>query len=162
AFIDSANLLREGKSSWASDLIIILRRLPEPIEVGPDNLLLMDSVNAIEKRIVQIVDTDLQRDINHLVKTHLLRNRLEMGKDRSLALAPRRLRHYLTVVAAPAHCNALTGILLSDHLLSIERLRYSTRYRDPVPRNFRLCRLCWGSVKDEVHALFDCTTEQHL
>ncbi|KAJ7018011.1 hypothetical protein C8F04DRAFT_1330302 [Mycena alexandri] len=161
-FLDSINLLREGKPGWASDLVIMLSRLPTPIEVGPDDLLSIDFVNALETRIVQIVNTDLQNDIDRLVKTHLLRNRLEMGDDRALVLAPRRLRHYLTVVAVPAHRKALTGLLLSDHLLSVERLRYTTRYRDPVPRNFRLCRLCRGSVEDEVHALFDCTAELRL
>ncbi|KAJ7044790.1 hypothetical protein C8F04DRAFT_1389078 [Mycena alexandri] len=162
AFLDSINLLREGKPGWATDLVIMLSRLPTPIEVGPDDLLSVDFVNALETRIVQIVNTDLQNNIDRLVKTHLLRNWLEMGDDRALVLAPRRLRHYLTVVAVPAHRKALTGLLLGDHLLSVERLRYTTRYRDPVPRNFRLCRLCRGSVEDEVHALFDCTAELRL
>ncbi|KAJ7704257.1 hypothetical protein B0H16DRAFT_1828523 [Mycena metata] len=122
----------------------MLRRLPTPIEAGPDNLLSMVFVDMLEKRIVEIVDADLQHDINHLVKTHLLRNRLEKADNR-LVLAPRRLRHYLTVVAVPAHRKALTGLLLGDHLLSVEWLRF-----------------CRGGVEDEVHTLFDCTGEQRL
>ncbi|KAJ7770478.1 hypothetical protein B0H16DRAFT_1881494 [Mycena metata] len=47
--------------------------------------------------------------------------------------------------AVPAHRKALTGLLLGDHLLSVERLRF-----------------CRGGVEDEVHALFDCTGEQRL
>ncbi|KAJ7291880.1 hypothetical protein C8J57DRAFT_1044400 [Mycena rebaudengoi] len=44
----------------------------------------------------------------------------------------------------------------------IERLRYPLRYRARIPRNLRLCRFCGGAVKDEVHALFDCTFSPHL
>ncbi|KAJ7143267.1 hypothetical protein C8R46DRAFT_919963 [Mycena filopes] len=66
------------------------------------------------------------------------------------------------MVPVPAHRKALTGLLLGDHLLSVERLRYRTRYRDTVPREFRLCRLCRGAVEDEVHALFDCLLSERL
>ncbi|KAJ7145503.1 hypothetical protein C8R46DRAFT_1130574, partial [Mycena filopes] len=123
---------------------------------------LVDSITAIEKRVVSILDDDLQRDIDRLVKTHLLRNRLEMGDDKALVLATRRRRHYLTMVVIPAHRKALTGLLLGDHPLSVERLRYATRYRDAVPRHLRLCRLCRGAVEDESHALFDCVENQCL
>ncbi|KAJ7155318.1 hypothetical protein C8R46DRAFT_997193 [Mycena filopes] len=162
ALLDSIALLREGKSGWATDLVIMLSRLPTPIEVQADDLLSVDSINAIEKRVVAVLDDDLQRDIDRLVKTHLLRNRLEMGDDKALVLATRRRRHYLTMVVVPAHRKALTGLLLGDHPLSVERLRYATRYRDAVPRHLRLCRFCRGAVEDESHALFDCVDNQRL
>jgi hypothetical protein len=38
-----------------------------------------------------------------------------------MILTRRRLRHYLKLVAVPAHRKALTGLLLGDHLLSVER-----------------------------------------
>ncbi|KAJ7434852.1 hypothetical protein FB451DRAFT_951899, partial [Mycena latifolia] len=47
-------------------------------------------------------------------------------------------------------------LYLGDHNLSVERLRYPSRYRGAVPRAYRLCR---GAVEDEVHALFDCTAQ---
>ncbi|KAJ7827215.1 hypothetical protein B0H13DRAFT_310682 [Mycena leptocephala] len=59
----------------------------------------------------------------------------------------------------PAHRKALTGLLLGDHLLSVEQLRYPARYQDAVPHDHILCRLCRGAVEDEVHALFDCIVE---
>ncbi|KAJ7656247.1 hypothetical protein DFH06DRAFT_991790 [Mycena polygramma] len=160
--LDSLALWREGKPGWASDLAILLTRLPEPIVATPDDFLNIDTVKGIAERVVKIVDADLQSDIDRLVKTHLLRNRLELGDEKSLTLAPRRLRHYLTQVAVPAHRKALTGLLLGDHLLSVERLRYPACYRDAVPRNLRLCRFCRGAVEDEVHALFDCTANARL
>jgi hypothetical protein len=92
----------------------------------------------------------------------LLRNRMEMGQDKSLGLVSRRLRHYLTAVVVPAHRKAMTSLLLRDHNLSVKRLRYRTQYRKPVPHEFRLCRFCRGAVEDEVHALFDCVAELRL
>ncbi|KAJ7864656.1 hypothetical protein B0H13DRAFT_2353537 [Mycena leptocephala] len=140
----------------------MLRRLPTAIVLGADDLLCSETIDAIRKEVITIVDTDLQRDIDRLVKTHLLRNRVESGKDKSLGQVSRRLRHYLTDVAVPAHRKAMTGLLLGDHNLSVERLRYGARYRMPVPREFRLCRFCRGSVEDEVHALFECAAEPRL
>ncbi|KAJ7438023.1 hypothetical protein B0H11DRAFT_1829642, partial [Mycena galericulata] len=162
ALLDSIALLREGKSGWAGDLAIMLRRLPTAIEVTADDLLCVATVDAIAEKIVTIVDADLQYDIDHLVKTHMLRNRLESTEDKSQRLVTRRLRHYLVMVAVPAHRKALTGLLLGDHNLSVERLRYPARYRERVPREYRLCRLCRGAVEDEVHALFDCAASVRL
>ncbi|KAJ7503252.1 hypothetical protein B0H11DRAFT_1629693, partial [Mycena galericulata] len=154
--------VREGKSGWASDLVIMLRRLPTAIDVSADDLLCDDTVEAIAEKIVTIVDADLQYDIDHLVKTHMLRNRLESADDKSLRMVTRRLRHYLVMVAVPAHRKALTGLLLGDHNLSVERLRYPARYRERVPREYRLCRFCCRAVEDEAHALFGCTASVRL
>ncbi|KAJ7711130.1 hypothetical protein B0H14DRAFT_3902606 [Mycena olivaceomarginata] len=132
ALLDSIALFREGKSGWATDLAIGLRRLPTAIVVTPDDLLCSKTIEDIAKRIVGIVDDDLQRDIDRLVKTHLLRNRVERGEDKTSRLVTRRLRHYLVEVAVPAHRKAITGLLLGDHNLSVERLRYPSRDRLPV------------------------------
>ncbi|KAJ6481965.1 hypothetical protein C8R45DRAFT_1151227 [Mycena sanguinolenta] len=162
ALLDSVALCREGKSGWASDLLLMLQRLPTAIVLTPDDLLCVDTVESVRKQILDIVDVDLQRDINGLVKTHLLRNRLETGEDKCLKIIPRRLCHYLTAVAVPAHRKTLTGLLLSDHNLGVERLRYGARYHLPVPCHWRLCRFCRTSVEDEAHALFGCIAEPRL
>jgi hypothetical protein len=62
------------------------------------------------------------------------------------------------MVVVPAYRKAMTSLLLGDHNLSVEHLRYRTA----VPREHRLCRLCRGSVEDEVHALLDCTATPRL
>jgi hypothetical protein len=67
-----------------------------------------------------------------------------------------KLRTYLRV-PVPAHCKALTRILLASHPLRIEMLRYRERLRLPVPRDARLCRLCLLSVETEGHALLGCS-----
>ncbi|KAJ7918680.1 hypothetical protein B0H13DRAFT_2435218 [Mycena leptocephala] len=162
ALLDSVALFREGKSGWASDLAVMLKRLPTAIDVEPEDLLSVSRVDAIKKEVVRIVDADLQHDIDNLIKTHMLRNRLESGEQKSLTLVTRRLRHYLTMVAVPAHRKAMTGLLLGDHNLSVERLRYPARYREAIPRQHRLCRFCRGDIEDEVHALFDCTADPRL
>ena len=65
-------------------------------------------------------------------------------------------RHYLAWPIIPAHRKAITSVMFSSHDLAIERLRWRERYRDPVPREWRLCRFCRASVEDEVHALLEC------
>ncbi|KAJ6519050.1 hypothetical protein C8R45DRAFT_807073 [Mycena sanguinolenta] len=163
--LDSISLCRQGRPSWASDLLLVLRKLPSPIVLSPDDLLCCETVEAVHKRVVEIVDASLQEDIDRLVKTHLLRNRLELAEsdgEKVLKTVPRCLRHYLTMVVVPSHRKALTGLLLGDHTLSVERLRYGARYRLPVPRTLRLCRFCRGSVEDEAHALWGCAGELHL
>ncbi|KAJ7182993.1 hypothetical protein C8R43DRAFT_850116, partial [Mycena crocata] len=132
-----------------------LSTLPTPIHITPADFLCVDTITAIAKKVAEVTDADLQYDIDHLQKTHLLRNRLELV-DENYSLVTRRRRHYLTMVTVPAHCKALTRLLLSDHNLSIERLRYPARYRLRIPHEERLCRFCVVEVEDESHALLGC------
>ncbi|KAJ7150825.1 hypothetical protein C8R43DRAFT_1191268 [Mycena crocata] len=161
ALLDSVDLFSEGCAGWAGDLAIMLRTLPMPIRIAPADFLDVPTIDAIFKKVVEIADADLQFDIDNLQKTHLLRNRLESA-DETLRIVTRRRRHYLTLVVVPAHRKALTRLLLSDHNLSVERLRYPARYRMAIPREHRLCRLCELAVEDEVHVLLDCKTHAAL
>ena len=73
------------------------------------------TIDTIMKRNILIIDMDFQRDIDNIVKTHLLRNRVELvgvEETQSLSLVTRRLRHYLTMVIVPTHQKAMTGLLL--------------------------------------------------
>jgi hypothetical protein len=120
ALLDSIALFRERKAGWVTDLAILLRRLPPSVEATSDHLLCRNTMEGLAKKIVSIMDEDLQHDIDCLVKTHLLRNRLENGEDRGLQLVVRHLRHYPVDVAVPAHRKAITGLLLGDHSLSVD------------------------------------------
>ncbi|KAJ7613347.1 hypothetical protein DFH06DRAFT_1014941 [Mycena polygramma] len=164
ALLDAVDLLATGHPGWAGDIAILLRTLPTPIRIGPQDFLSSDALGAITKKVVEVVDADLQFDIDFLQKTHLLRHRLEYGDgdSSSLSVVTRRRRHYLTMVHVPAHRKALTRLLLSDHNLSVERLRYPVRYRLAIPREERLCRFCRASVEDEAHALLDCDAHAPL
>ncbi|KAJ7017390.1 hypothetical protein C8F04DRAFT_882355, partial [Mycena alexandri] len=53
-------------------------------------------------------------------------------------------------------------LILSDHNLSVERLRYPGRYRAAAPRHLRLCRFCRVAVEDEAHALLVCIGDSRL
>ncbi|KAJ6601941.1 hypothetical protein DFH09DRAFT_900222, partial [Mycena vulgaris] len=53
-------------------------------------------------------------------------------------------------------------LLLGDHSLSIEHLRYPARYRLAVPREEHLCCFCRGAIEDEVHALLACEAQLPL
>ncbi|KAJ7456855.1 hypothetical protein B0H11DRAFT_2243748 [Mycena galericulata] len=161
ALLDSVDLFTNGFSGWAGDVAIMLRTLPTPIRMTAADFLSPLSIDAIIKKVMEVVDADLQFDVDFLQKTHLLRNRLETVEE-TLTLVTRRRRHYLTMVMIPAHRKALTRLLLSDHNLSVERLRYPARYRLAIPREERLCRFCRDGVEDEVHSLLECEGSSRL
>ncbi|KAJ7658090.1 hypothetical protein B0H17DRAFT_955354 [Mycena rosella] len=161
ALLDSVNLFATGFSGWAGDVAILLSTLPMPICMAPADFLSVPTIDAIIAKVLEVVDANLQFDIDHLQKTHLLRNHLETVEDK-LELVTRRRRHYLTMVLVPAHRKALTGLLLGDHTLSVEQLRCPVRYRRAIPREERLCRFCHDAVEDEVHALLDCDSHVQL
>ncbi|KAJ6532435.1 hypothetical protein B0H19DRAFT_965796 [Mycena capillaripes] len=100
---------------------------------------------------------DLQEDLNKSTRLYLLHNCLEpLENDASRAIAV-VLRHYLQMVVNPAHRWALTRMLLSQHSLAVERLRYKKRYhRDIVPRSLRKCRFGCADGETVEQALFFC------
>ncbi|KAF7371067.1 Reverse transcriptase domain-containing protein [Mycena sanguinolenta] len=81
ALLDSVDLLAAGKAGWAGDIAIMLRSLPTPICIAPADFLCLQSIEAIAKRVEEVVDADIQFDINFLQKTHLLRGRLELIEE---------------------------------------------------------------------------------
>ncbi|KAJ7032222.1 hypothetical protein C8F04DRAFT_1211219 [Mycena alexandri] len=159
ALLDSFSLYRSGKACWIGDICLVLSRLPSPVYVTEDDLRNPDTVNDIMDRVEQVLDEGLQNDIESFSRTHLLKDRAERideGEGRSrMGLVTRRRRHYLDV-PIPSHRKALTRLILSDHNLSVERLRYPGRYRAAAPRHLRLCRFCRVAVEDEAHALLVC------
>ncbi|KAJ7685887.1 hypothetical protein B0H17DRAFT_941069, partial [Mycena rosella] len=161
ALIDSVDLFAARLPGWAGDVAIMLSILPTPIRIPPTDFLSVPTIDTIIAKVSEVVDADLKFNIDHLQKTDLLCNRLELVKDR-LQLVTRRHRHYLTLVLVPAHRKALTGLLLEDHTLSVERLRYPVRYRLPVPREECLCHFCQAAAEDEVHVLLDCDAHAPL
>jgi hypothetical protein len=104
---------------------------------------------------VEACDGALQSDIDSLVKTQFLKNRLEPDDNGILTTVARRFRDYLRLVNAP-HRIAYTRFLLSDHRLAVEALRHGNRVWRFVERELRLCRFCRAAVEDESHALLVC------
>ena len=106
-------------------------------------------------------DAYLQARINKSPKTKLLKGRLERDDKGSRVVKTMYFRHYLHV-KIPRHRMALTGLLLSDHILAIEQLRRATRNRPRYPRHLRICRLCKNDVEDPIHALLICVGSEQL
>jgi hypothetical protein len=68
ALLDSVDLFRDGHSCWAGDVAIALSRLPipGPTLVRPEDLLSIPAVQAIERKVEEVVEADLQFNIDFL------------------------------------------------------------------------------------------------
>ncbi|KAJ7440840.1 hypothetical protein B0H11DRAFT_1750479 [Mycena galericulata] len=106
---------------------------------------------------------DLQTDINQSTRLYLLHERREPLEDDEPKAITAVFRHYLALVVNSTHRKALTRLLLSQHPLAVERLRYKKRYhREVVPRGLRRCRFGCGKVETVEHALFFCDESARL
>ncbi|KAK0421789.1 hypothetical protein EV421DRAFT_643098 [Armillaria borealis] len=118
---------------------------------------LIDNVEAICLQ-------SLNDDIEDMVKGSMLRLSMKHVPD-IVGLHPRKKtlsrRSYLSIFI-PAHRKALTRLLVSSHVLAVEVLRWSERYRPYIPRDWRLCRFCRVAVEDEPHVLLVCAAAPGL
>ncbi|KAF7973545.1 hypothetical protein HWV62_14906 [Athelia sp. TMB] len=161
AWRDSQQLFHVGKACWLGDLAIAIQKIPfkrpifNPLDVDLDNIKIL--IDEVALAAAKHVDNALQNSS----KARLLRGRKHKNGDgipehRALALRP-----YL-LVPAPKHRKALAALLLADHALAEVRLRYQERRQPPVPREWRLCRLCGDEIEEPLHALFACTNSPTL
>ncbi|KAJ7094229.1 hypothetical protein C8R43DRAFT_908025 [Mycena crocata] len=145
--------------SWATDLHHVLASLPVPVNLDSPKLLTAEGIDGLIEIVGTACENALRQEIDTLVKTHFLKNRVEF-ENRGTS-TPLRFRHYLRLVSAP-HRIAYTRFLLSDHNLAVEGLRHGNRVWRFVEREFRLCRFCCRAVEDECHALLVCTGHPSL
>ncbi|EJD43068.1 hypothetical protein AURDEDRAFT_30424, partial [Auricularia subglabra TFB-10046 SS5] len=148
AFDDSMALARLGKPAWIADVRRALAKLPIPVLLGD----LSDSLQIDDARKESML-TWLQAQLDANGKLELLRGRPAAGCHslNSWGRAPTmEFRAYLAL-KVPTHRTALTRLLLSDHDLAVERLRWEN-----VDWRHRLCRLCMGGVEDGQHVLLVC------
>lgn len=97
--------------------------------------ILMREVEASSERWVRSV-------LNVSPKTWLSKIRVEIKKNGSKDAKAIIFRHYLRI-PVPSHRTAFIDIVLSNHSLAIEMLRWKSRDRPyDVPRRWRLCRFC--------------------
>ncbi|KAJ7856157.1 hypothetical protein B0H13DRAFT_1641616 [Mycena leptocephala] len=66
ALLNSVDLFATGHPGWAGDIAILLRSLSMPIQITPQDFRSLPAIEAISKRVVEVVDADLQFDINFL------------------------------------------------------------------------------------------------
>ncbi|KAF8059047.1 hypothetical protein FPV67DRAFT_1521050 [Lyophyllum atratum] len=156
AMSESYHLALRGLGSWFTDMKTVLANLPVPVLwFLPDGGLTRQGVEELILRVERSAEEWIDNVISSSDKTRdLLSDRLEMDGDR-LVKKVMTFRHYLRV-KAPSHRKALTHLVLSCHELAIERLRWSERRREPVPRQFRVCRFCKDGLEDAVHAVITC------
>ncbi|KAF5378897.1 hypothetical protein D9615_006858 [Tricholomella constricta] len=162
AFRASLELASRNKKSWAGDLKKALLKLPfrtDPIDL--ESATVQSTKEYIDK-IENEVSTWLQGVINTSDKLYLLRDRKEQRKDEAPKQITLHLRHYLSLVKTRAHREAITSVMLSTHMLAVEKLRWVEHGHPRVNREERLCRLCRASVETPEHALLDCTASPEL
>ncbi|KAF7975406.1 hypothetical protein HWV62_9635 [Athelia sp. TMB] len=143
------------RAAIAIQKIPFKRPIFNPLDVDLDNVKIL--IDEVVLAAAEHVDNALQNSS----KARLLRGRKHKNGDgvpehRALALRP-----YL-LVPAPKHRKALAALLLADHALAEVRLRYQERRQPPVPREWRLCRLCGDEIEEPLHALFACTNSPTL
>lgn len=122
-----------------------------------------DGVDGLIAAVKESCEEWILNAINTSPKTVFLRDRGHFHREQRGVLM---LRHYLRIIV-PSHRIAFTHLILSNHCLAIEVLRWKTRSRDyVVPREWRLCRFCIAvhihCVEDEAHAVLGCRSNESL
>ncbi|KZV88109.1 hypothetical protein EXIGLDRAFT_839455 [Exidia glandulosa HHB12029] len=151
ALRDSVNLARQGKTSWFLDAQKALRLLHKPVHL--DFIEDSGEIDTLRSAVADSARAFVEDKLRGSTKLVLLQHRpRETAHDRGSwgEAPPLSFRAYLRL-PIPTHRVALTRLLLSDHALAVERLRWEN-----IPHNQRLCRFCEDGVEDEVHALLLC------
>ena len=150
----AVRLAHGGKPSWFGDLQYCLVKLTgrsgDMFQMSVDDLTSNDAGDTLklwEEWVIAKCEEDLQGRLELSVHLPLIRNRVS---PKIFALRP-----YLRV-RAPHHRQAMTCLVLGEHILGVEVLRRESRHHGPVPIEFRLCRFCRREQETEIHALTEC------
>ncbi|PBK79030.1 hypothetical protein ARMGADRAFT_879905, partial [Armillaria gallica] len=162
AIMNSIVLHMAGRKTWFTDLLQAARNLPYPLayELDPWSLT-PDYVDLYSKMVFHCMERSLQQQVDSSDKLYLLHGRKEPVKNKSPRTITLTLRHYLDVKIKD-HRKALTWMLLSSHMLAIERLRWRELGRPRLERDHRKCRFCKIVVESPEHAMLGCTSSQVL
>ncbi|PBK98450.1 hypothetical protein ARMGADRAFT_920169 [Armillaria gallica] len=163
ALRESVSLRRRTLPSWFGDLQRVLARLAPSINVDYHDLS-VPRLSSLIDNVEAACLHSLNDDIQDMVKGSMLRLSMKHipgvvglhSRKRTLSR-----RSYLSILI-PAHRKALTRLLVSSHVLAVEVLRWTERYRPYIPRHWRLCRFCRVAVEDEPHVLLVCATAPGL
>lgn len=161
AMRDSFDLYLNGHPGWFGDLFLALHNLPTPILLPQLTELNAARIEILIKEVKGCSARWLQEQITQSPKLYLLHGRMEPQGTGPAREIISWFRHYLDLPIAK-HRIALTRLLLSDHCLAIERLRWADRYHPFVPRDQRFCRFCKTEVETVEHALFFCVASGDL
>ncbi|KAJ7185252.1 hypothetical protein C8R46DRAFT_881097, partial [Mycena filopes] len=163
ALEDSYNLFLSGRQGYWMDLSFAMGRLRYPVTLPALTSLTPDICVALAKAVHTAALRHLDDEVHASTRLYLLHGRLEPLADESPKKIIVVLRHYLQLVANAKHRKALTRLLVSQHPLAVERMRYKSRYhRVEVPRDLRRCRFRCNDVETVEHALFFCKKSADL
>ncbi|KAJ6613580.1 hypothetical protein B0H10DRAFT_1662646, partial [Mycena sp. CBHHK59/15] len=156
ALADSYNLFQSDCPGYWMDVVYALSNLPFPVILPSAEMLTMDGCDLVCKQIYSSAMRSLDLAVNSSMRLYLLHGRCEPFENDPPRAVTIFLRHYLTLLPNADHRRALTRLLLSQHCLAIESLRYNSRYYWSVERPLCLC--CFGCVNVETveHAIFFC------
>jgi hypothetical protein len=144
---DSYQLFLSGFQGYWTDLVYTLGKLRFPVQLPGLPELTPEKCDTLMKAVYSAAMRDLQMDINLSTCFYLLHDRLEPLENETLKAITAVLRHYLVLVVNAKHRKALTRLLVSQHPLAIECLRYKKRrHTSVVPRVLRWNMQC-SSVK---------------
>lgn len=104
------------------DLQKAIKKLPFKTGTIDVENITVEALESLIKGIEKGTETWLQMQIIDSEKLYLLHGRVEPNTDRPSSQKTLMLRHYLTNVPTRNHRDTLTSILLSTHLLAIERM----------------------------------------
>ncbi|KAJ7724336.1 hypothetical protein DFH07DRAFT_722319, partial [Mycena maculata] len=152
----SIELAAAGKRSWAGDVLTAAKKLKFPIPPLDFLNATTSSVEAYQKLVEKAGENYIQQEVDRSDKLYMLQGRREPQKDQPAVHKTLYLRHYLSMVKTTSHRKALTSIMLSTHLLALERLRYVDHAHPSVPRQERVCRFCKTEVESPEHAMLEC------
>ncbi|KZV88986.1 hypothetical protein EXIGLDRAFT_587321, partial [Exidia glandulosa HHB12029] len=158
ALEDCIALAKLGCLSWFGDLQIATAAVGGHLPHGA--VLSAELISLIQDSIRRAMLASLNADFAASPRLHLLRGQTASGQIGRVGTTL-ALREYLKIDRRSLR-RALTRLLVSDHCLAVELLRYSSRDRPPVPRELRVCRFCRTEVEDEIHALFYCSADPAL
>ncbi|KAG6884744.1 hypothetical protein C0992_005811 [Termitomyces sp. T32_za158] len=138
--------------------LTVPRGLPVPVQLTGTDIWDADRLQQLIDEVKISCDTGLRHIVTNSSKLSLIRMRLAASDTDNIS----EFRHYLEITT-PAYRKAFTKLVVSNHVLGIEVLRHTQRYRaQPLPRQWRLCRFCAQDVEDEVHALLLCDGHAEL
>ncbi|KZV99246.1 hypothetical protein EXIGLDRAFT_605912, partial [Exidia glandulosa HHB12029] len=124
---------------------------------APTEVEIEAALSNLSDRVRQYV----ARAINSSAKLDLLRARRDFSTGRPRPVPVMQFRPYLRIASTELR-HAVTRLLLSEHSLSVERLRWRDGRPYDIPREARLCRFCRTAVEEPLHCLFHCRSSQDL
>ncbi|KZV77913.1 hypothetical protein EXIGLDRAFT_693775, partial [Exidia glandulosa HHB12029] len=146
-----------GRKGWMSKLEDDLQALRVTVPANWDAA----AVTHLIARLNTAIHSASALEIAESSKLDLLQTRANYRNGDTRRPPAMAFRDYLRVASRELRV-ALTKLLLSDHPLAVERLRWRNGRTYDIPRAMRLCRFCNQDLEDTLHALFVCRSSDDL